>query len=154
MKRILLAIGLLLGLVGCSVTATLFPVSGPMTKQSPLPVLKAKVMGVMGNTGDIKLVMPDGEVCEGKWSSIAPTSSSVAFGSATGSVSSGLNSAWGTVYGSGFTMANKAGINRGEAVMVGNRGTVVQVEFYTGSGTANGTGVALDNKGNTFKVLF
>jgi len=39
-------------------------------------------------------------------------------------------------------------------MLVGNRGTVIQVEFYTGSGTANGTGVAKDNKGNVFKVLF
>ena len=41
-----------------------------------------------------------------------------------------------------------------EAMLVGDRGTVIQVEFYTGSGTANGTGVAKDNKGHVFKVLF
>ena len=29
-----------------------------------------------------------------------------------------------------------------------------QLQFYTGSGTANGSGVAKDNKGNVFKVLF
>jgi len=51
-------------------------------------------------------------------------------------------------------MADVPGVNKGEAVLVGDRGTVIQVEFYTGSGTANGTGVAKDNKGNTWKVLF
>jgi hypothetical protein len=30
----------------------------------------------------------------------------------------------------------------------------LQVEFFTGSGTANGSGVAKDNKGNVYKVLF
>ncbi len=39
-------------------------------------------------------------------------------------------------------------------MLVGDRGTVIQVEFYTGSGTANGSGVAKDKKGNVFKVLF
>ena len=39
-------------------------------------------------------------------------------------------------------------------MLVGDRGTVIHVEFYTGSGTANGLGVARDNKGNIFKVLF
>ena len=51
-------------------------------------------------------------------------------------------------------MANVPGVNKGEAVLVGDRGTVIQVEFYTGSGTAYGTGVAKDNKGNIYKVLF
>ncbi len=39
-------------------------------------------------------------------------------------------------------------------MLVGNKGTVIHVEFYTGSGTANGSGVAKDNKGNIFKVIF
>ena len=37
---------------------------------------------------------------------------------------------------------------------LGIKGTVIQLEFYTGSGTANGVGVAKDNKGNIDKVLF
>ena len=141
-------------LCGCSTTATLFPVDGPMTKLSPLPVLTATVDGITGNTGDISLVMPDGEACKGRWSSIAPMAYGHSTASATGSATSGMASAWATVYGSGFSMANVPGVNKGEAVLVGDRGTVIQVEFYTGSGTANGTGVAKDNKGNTWKVLF
>ncbi len=39
-------------------------------------------------------------------------------------------------------------------MLIGDRGTVMQMEFFTGSGTANGTGVAKDNRGNTYKVLF
>jgi hypothetical protein len=58
------------------------------------------------------------------------------------------------MFGSGFSMANVPGVNRGEAILVGNRGTVIHVEFYTGSGTANGIGVAKDNQGNIYRVLF
>ena len=65
-----------------------------------------------------------------------------------------MSSAWATVYGSGYSIANVPGVNKVEAMFIGDRGTVIQVGFYTGSGTANGVGVAKDNKGNIYKVLF
>jgi hypothetical protein len=46
------------------------------------------------------------------------------------------------------------GINRGEAMAVCKSGNRLQVEFYTGSGTASGLGVASDDKGNVFKLIF
>lgn len=141
-------------IAGCSTTATLYPVDGPLSKQQPLPVLTANVDGIMGNSGGISLSLPDGELCTGKWSSIAPMSVGFSTATASGSTTNGMASVWTTVYGSGFSMRNQPGVNKGEAMLVGNRGTVIQVEFYTGSGTANGTGVAKDNKGNVFKVLF
>jgi len=141
-------------LSGCSTTATLFPIEGPMSKLSPVPVLRARAHGITGNTGNISLTMPDGELCKGRWSSIAPMAYRSSTGSATATVTNDMASVWARVYGSGFSMANVPGVNKGEAVLVGNRDTTIQVEFYTGSGTANGTGVAKDNKGNIFKVLF
>jgi len=39
-------------------------------------------------------------------------------------------------------------------MLVGNRGTVIEIEFKVGNGTSNGTAVGKDNKGNIFKVLF
>lgn len=141
-------------IAACSTTATLYPVDGPLSKQQPLPVLTAAVDGIMGNTGGISLSLPDGEHCTGKWSSIAPMSVGFSTTSASGSATNGMASAWATVYGSGFSVSNLPGVNKGEAMLVGDRGTVIQIEFYTGSGTANGAGVARDNKGNIFKVLF
>lgn len=138
----------------CSTTATLYPVDGPLSQQQPLPVLTATVDGIMGNTGGISLLLPDGERCIGKWSSIAPMSVGYSTAFASGSAANGLASAWATVYGSGFSVRNVPGVNKGEAILVGNRGTVIRVEFFTGSGTANGNGVAKDNEGNTYKVLF
>lgn len=141
-------------ITACSTTATLYPVEGPLSRQQPLTVLTAAVDGIMGNTGGISLSLPDGEHCTGKWSSIAPMS--VGFTTAIASVSAtnSMASAWATVYGYGFSVSNLPGVNKGEAMLVGDRGTVIQVEFYTGSGTANGSGVAKDNKGNVFKMLF
>jgi len=61
-----------------------------------------------------------------------------------------------SVYGSGYSFGSAARVNSGQAMLVGNRGTVIviEIEFRVGSGTASGTGVGKDNKGNVFKVLF
>ena len=141
-------------LSGCSTTASLFPVEGPLAKLSPPPVLEATVDGIMGNTGNIFLDLPDGEIRKGRWSSLAPVHVKYSSASASGNATSGLAALWASVYGSGYSIENVPGVNKGEAMLVCNHGTVMQVEFLTGSGTANGTGVAKDNKGNTFKVLF
>jgi len=145
--RTLLSIGLVVvSLCGCSTTANLYPVKGPQSEVKPLPVIRARVDGIMGNSGGLSLTMPDGEVCKGKWSSAAGMS--VTYGSGT------LFSQYGSAYWSGYTVGNKPGENRGQAIVIGERGTVIEVEFYTGSGTANGFGLAKDNKGNIYKVLF
>ena len=39
-------------------------------------------------------------------------------------------------------------------MLVGNMGTVIEIEFKVGSGTASGNGVGKDNKGNIFRVMF
>ena len=64
-----------------------------------------------------------------------------------------MASTWGSVYGAGFSVGNAASVNKGEAMLICNGGTTIQVEFFTGSGTANGFGVAKDSNGNTYKVL-
>lgn len=153
-KETLFALALYVVLAGCSTTATFYPVEGPLSKIQPLPVLTATADGITGNTGNISLSLPDGEFCKGRWSSIAPMSVGYSTASATGSATNGMASVWATVYGSGFSVRNLSVVNNGEAMLVGDRGTVIHVEFYTGSGTANGSGVAKDNKGNIFKVLF
>lgn len=141
-------------LVGCSTTANFYPIEGPLSEHQPVPVIKAKADGIMGNSGNISLTLPNGEFCEGHWSVIAPSSFTYSTASAQGNVTSGMASVWSTVYGSGFSVGNMPGVNKGEAVLVGDQGTVIQCEFYTGSGTAHGSGVAKDNKGNIFKMLF
>lgn len=153
-KVSLLVIALLAFLLGCSTTGTFYPVDGPLSKIQPLPVMTATANGITGNTGNISLTTSDGEFCKGRWSSIAPMSIGYSATSASGLATHGMSSVWATVYGSGFSVRNLPGVNKGEAMLVCGRGTVIHVEFYTGSGTANGWGVAKDNKGNIFKVLF
>ena len=100
----------------------------------------------MGNSGSITLTMPDGETCTGQWSSAAGMSVSHSSGT--------LFSQYGSAYWSGYSVGNKPGENRGQAIIIGDRGTVIEIEFYTGSGTASGFGLAKDNKENIYRVLF
>jgi hypothetical protein len=132
---------------GCSTSANLYPVRGPLSEHKPLPVITAKVSGITGNTGSISLTLPDGEVCKGTWSSA--TGMSASFGTVN------LFSQYGSTLGSGFSVGNVPSVNRGkaiEAIIIGEKGTVMEVEFYTGSGTGDGFGFAKDNHGNLFNV--
>lgn len=147
-KKTLAAIACALTTSGClTQTVTMYPVQGPLSKQVPLPVITASADGITGNTGNISLRLPDGESCNGRWSSVAPQYA----GSASGSLM--------TLYGNtaGFSVTSSGivpGRNRGEAFVACDRGTSIQIEFYTGSGTANGYGVAKDSRQNIYKLIF
>lgn len=141
-----IAVASLILLGGCSTTVNMYPVKGPLSQKKPLPVLIATVNGIMGNSGDFNVDMPSGAKCVGRWSSIAPMS--------TGFTSAAMTGAWGTVYGSGFSVRNVPGINRGEAMATCTDNTTMQVEFFTGSGTASGNGVAQDSNENVYKLIF
>ena len=133
-------------LSGCSTTASLFPVEGPLSKQIPVPTIKATVNGIMGNTGDISLTMPDGENCIGKWSSAAGAGVSVGTGNLIGT--------YGSAYGIGTSVSTGTGQNPGQAFLTCSEGRTIQIEFITGAGTANGFGIAKDNKVNIYLILF
>ncbi len=145
---------LVITLTGCSTSANLYPVEGPLSKISPLPILIAKVEGILGNSGNISMSTADGESFTGKWSVISPMTSVFSSGSVNANTTTGLASVWTSVYGSGYSVANVGGVNSGQGMLIGNMGTVIEIEFRVGSGTSSGTGVAKDNKGNIFRVLF
>ncbi len=134
-------------LAGCSTTATMVPVEGPMSQLRPVPILLVKVDGIMGNTGNLSLSMPGGETCSGRWGSAA--GAGITLGSAS------LFTTHGTaVYGSAFSISTGTGQNQGQALLVCNRGRTIQIEFVTGAGTANGFGIGKDNEDNLYKFVF
>jgi hypothetical protein len=152
MKQIIL-IAFMSLLTACSTKVSFFPVSGPLSQAKLSQPIVATADGIWGNTGKLTLTLPNGEVCNGRWSSVAPTVSSANVGMGSVSLSNSMASTWGTVYGTGFSVGNAASVNRGEAMLICSNSTTIQVEFFTGSGTANGYGVAKDSNGNTYKVL-
>jgi len=147
-------------LTGCYANAHFYPVKGPLSAQAPLPVFTAKMTGLINN-GDISLALADGETGKGRWNRVVPAKS--ADGTATSPISatSDMASLWDTVYGSGFYVSHVLGSKLyAQAVVNGDRGTVLNVEFYRSEvdqheQTSHSVkGVARDNKDNIYKVMF
>lgn len=129
-------------LSSCSITLDLYPVKGPLSSSVPVRVIKAKATNVTSNSGKCYLTLPGGEYCEGRWSSTA------------GAHGSPNNYSLLLDYGQELGLSPRGNENRGYAMLLGTKGTSIEIEFLTGAGTAHGFGVAKDNKGNIFKVLF
>ena len=141
MKKVLIC-SLVIALSSCSITLDLYPVKGPLALEIPVRFIKAKATNVTSNSGKCYLTLPDGEYCEGRWSSTA------------GIIGSRNNSSLLVDYGQELGLSPRGNENRGYAMLLGTKGTNIEIEFLTGAGTAHGYGVAKDNKGNIFKVLF
>lgn len=147
MKCFKLIVMPLVGVVaGCSTTVSMFPVEGPLSEERPVPTIEATADGIMGNSGNISLTMPDGEHCTGKWSSAAGAGIEIESGSLIGT--------YGSAYGTSTSVSTGTGQNPGQAILTCDQGRTIQLEFVTGAGTANGFGIAKDNEENIYKVLF
>lgn len=123
----------------------MYPVEGPKTKAMPLPVIRATASGIEGNTGNLTFADTDGGACAGTWSSGAP--STLISGTS-------LVAIYGGATGVDVSIPAISAMNRGQAFIACDTGTTFQAEFYTGNGTANGFGIAKDNKGNVYRILF
>ncbi len=131
---------------GCAVPGRLYPVQGPLTSLTAPPVMTAMLYQ---SHLRITLRLANGEIFNGQLKVLYPSSSNL---NPTGTPPSppqpNLAYAWDTVYGQGYFVAHVLGQQLGQAVITGSQGTVIQVEV------AIAHGVAIDNKGNIFKIVF
>jgi hypothetical protein len=133
----------------------LYPVQGPLAAQTPQPVFKGQVRRPVVSLGSVFLLLKswtvtNEEVLQGKPKTLK--ASSVTPAPTTGAISlpqPNLAFAWDAVYGEGFFVAHILGNEFGQGVFTGNQGTVLQVESLDGR-----NGVAVDNKGNTYKMVW
>jgi hypothetical protein len=140
-------------LSGCAVTAGFSPVQGPLSKQSPVPTYTASVSGIV-SSGNISVVLENGEVCKGPWALVSQAAAGKSNSTASNPSTTNVSADWDSVYGPGYYVAHVVG-NRlyARAVLVGNMGTILNVEFSNERNVRGNTkGVAEDNKGNIFKV--
>jgi hypothetical protein len=150
---------LLLGIsimLGCSHTYRFYPVQGPLSAQTPLPVLVAKLTGAI-SSGNISVVLSDGEVCKGHWAEVPRAKVPKGANTASAPEANGMSSVWDTVYGSGFYVSQVLGSTNARAVASGDRGTILNVELHAtpeGEKTLIVKGIAKDNKGNIYKVVY
>ena len=142
-RMILLPLALL---AGCSTTAMMIPVRGPLSERRPVPTISARVDGILGTSGDLTFGMPDGDICKGRWASAAGAGLSV--------TSASLLSEYGPVYITGYTTSTGSGTNLGQALVACDTGRTFELEFLTGAGTASGFGIGKDNEGNIYRFVF
>ncbi|MGO9170301.1 MAG: hypothetical protein ACLP56_25825 [Candidatus Sulfotelmatobacter sp.] len=155
-------VSLLLGIsmmLGCTHTVRFYPVQGPLSAQTPSPVLVGKVTGTI-TPKDISVVLSDGEVCKGHWMIVHPVQVPKGSTTATAVTTNGMPSAWDTVYGSGFYVSHVLGARLyAQAAATGDRGTVLNVEMYRPANEREAIpsdsikGVAKDNKDNIYKLV-
>lgn len=161
MKARLLSCLLLLGTlltVGCA-EGRLYPVQGPYSALSPVPVFTAKASGAF-NSGSISVVLENGEKGKGHWNVAEARPASTGTSTPNGSTANDMATVWDTVYGSGFYVSHVVGNKLfARAEIMGDRGTTLQIEMYRSAGEREETpinirGVARDNKNNIYKVVF
>ena len=149
-------------LAGCSATARLYPVQGPLSRQNPPPVYVARVTDGL-RSGNFKVALSDGEVGNGHWNAVPrPAKSSDSTSSAL--PLDNMAAEWDLVYGQGFYVANVLGARLyAKAEITGDRGTVLHAELYRpdrlaaereSQSVASVKGVAKDDKGNVYKIAF
>jgi hypothetical protein len=143
---------------GCRATGRLYPVQGPLSAQTPTPVLLAKLTGAF-NSGNISVVLADGEVCKGHWATVPRPGASKGAAASTAPPSE-MSSVWDTVYGPGFFVAHVLGKRLYvQTALTGDRGTNLNLEMYKPDGNTQNTvssiqGVAKDSKDNIYKLAF
>jgi hypothetical protein len=157
-KKLLLGVLAVSLLSGCRATGRLYPVQGPLSAQTPTPVLLAKLTGAF-NSGNISVVLADGEVCKGHWATV-PRPQATKGTATTTAPPSVMSSVWDTIYGPGFFVSHVLGKRLYvQTALTGDRGTVLNLEMYKPDGNAQNTvssiqGVAKDSKDNIYKLAF
>ena len=138
----------------CAFGQKLYPVQGPLAAETSQPVFAGQIRRPMFSAGPpfflLKSWTVNGEVLQGKPKTVK--ASSVNSMPAAGAVSPPLPDlafAWDAVYGEGFFVAHILGKKFGQGVFTGSQGTILQVETLNGR-----NGVAVDNKGNTYKMVW
>lgn len=152
----LLLAGILL-VAGCA-EGRLYPVRGPLSTQSPLPIFTAKMSGGL-HSGNMTLTLPSGEKGAGRWQWARQEPPSVEKSGANAAAPESMASVWDAVYGPNFYVSHVVGQLMARANVTGERGTHVQMEMYRPVGEGgdvpiNFRGVARDDKGNVYKVVF
>ena len=153
----------------CCLAVLFTACSGPATFQTRLYEISSPILlTVTWNTlktgsgrGTMTVTAPDGEIFQGEWVTIsnmsATDTSGSTFGSTSGSVVTNKGTVavtqWGWATSFGFSL-NDPGVQRGQFILYGDKGTVIngvyQINPLAGKGLL---GAAEDNKGHRYKVM-
>ena len=127
----------------------LYPVQGPQASLTPQPVFVARLTGA--STGNFTVSFSNGETFKGKWATVSasPGGSTAPRIPDVNQAQPDLAFAWDAIFGQGYFVAQVLGESVGRTIITGDRGTVLQAEFFNGR-----VGVAADSKGNVYKIVW
>lgn len=129
----------------CTMNASFTPTEGPLAESGITSIPAEFTYNGFGN-GKVKVVMPDGEVCEGKYFTVAEGTTSFGTGVVVGAFGAT------TVNGSSSSYKNK---QSGRGLLTGDKGRVLEFEYTTSTNSpTHGYGGGKDNKGNLYKFVF
>jgi hypothetical protein len=160
-NQLILPLLCLFTLSGCTATARLYPVQGPLSTQTPVPVYVAKLTASSFYSGAFSAVLNEGETFRGRWDTVRRPNSPKTPATVTDPPTGSMAADWDTVYGPGFYVAHVLGARLyGRSVVTGDRGTTLTMEIYKpdiqteNASTGLIKGVARDSKDNLYKVAF
>jgi hypothetical protein len=134
----------------------LYPVQGPLAAQTPAPVFSGKIRRPpisMGSNFTLlkSWTVANGETLNGKCLVVTASSPNLKTPGTPDSYppQPNLAFAWDAIKGQGYYVSHVLGNKIAQGVFTGNQGTILQVESLD-----NESGVAVDNKGNVYKIVW
>ena len=146
MKKLALLVFVLLFLVACTKYARLYPVN---ELASTTGVLKAKYIESGTGYGEITIVMPDGETLSGEYTT--GRAINLNFGNILSNVYGTEGGAFGTGTSTSFRLSDTS---PGIATLYGDRGTMMQCEYFIGKRAGKGRGARKKNDGSLYRLQF
>jgi len=150
-------------LSGCSIPGNFYLIQGPSLAGETPATFSASFKEGPTHLEGLSAVLVNGEGFQGRWMSVS--SGKRRMQDTPIPPDPKLATAWDTVYGQGFYVARIVGTRFfARTVLTGSKGTVLQVEIYRrehdgdtsrqNAGPIDIQGVAQDDKGNIYKVVF
>ncbi len=145
MKKQALLVVIMFFLFGCTSTkqARLYPVND---KAAETGTLQVKYVDSGAGGGEASIIMPDGEILNGEYSTV--DNSTVGFGS----IYTSVNVAGGAAFGSGSSFS-VPGSSPGIASFYGTNGTMMQCEYFV-SRSGNAGGACKSEDGALYRLHF
>ncbi len=132
----------LVSLSSCTLKATGYPASGPAAKNNE--VIQAKFTWAGGGSGGVKVTMGDGEICKGRYATVVG-------GVISSEAATNAPAGWAAQ----ATSGGVRGLQTSRAMLMGDRGRILDFEGYTsGANPTHGFGIAKDNRGSTWKLIW
>lgn len=146
-------------LTSCTFKTQFTPTSGSLARKG-ITSIPAQFTWNGTGSGKVTVTMPDGEVCNGRYSTIARGTRSSHFGSHMSSYHGGSAYSpysrsmhgYGAYSGSSSHYQNQ---QYGQGILTGNRGRVIKFRYTTSMDSpTHGHGSGSDNRGNFYSIVF